>query len=187
MQGLAVIKLTHMKKKIFKEWLANIDERLSSYEYCTIPFATLIHTRQIRKRILTDFEAMQTMIDINDDAYKKLSSLGFKENTGGLDFRAYKDRGLICPNVMDTTTVEVDASVWMNEQLQPIQKVFAMFDLHDVTEITANYDQQHDAVLFIMQSNFKTLLDDCQRFVLPNIIMSGLWIAVIVLSTILFI
>ena len=176
-----------MKRNLFKRWLSKIDERMSSYEYCTLPFATLLHLAKIRRRIAFDFETMQTMIDVNDDAYKKLTQLGFRENEVGKDYRAFIDRGRICPNVMDKTTVEVDASVWMNEQLQSIQNVFALYELNGVTEITANYDTQRDAVLFIIQSKFNILLDDCQRFLIPNILTTVLWCTTIVLSIILFI
>jgi hypothetical protein len=135
---------------------------------CLKPNGTKKLLKQYEKETELLFDSLVTMTDTNDEVYKKLSYLGFKICEETMDLRTVVPRGQVCPDAMDSNTVETDAMIWMQDKLADIQNWFIRYELAGVIEVYANYDSTKDIVLFIMQPILKNEVNDMQRFITIN-------------------
>lgn len=170
-------------KRLFKtiwQFLTRFSSIKDCY-YATLPFGTAIAYAKSLRRQQLDFDTLVTLTDTNDDAYKKLAHLQFKIDDVHKELRMTIDRAKICPTAIDKDTVELDATIWLNEQMLDMQHQFAAFGLDERLVASAFYEQQADMILCTLQSVETDIQADMLRFMSVNRLCTVLWLACVAL------
>jgi hypothetical protein len=115
---------------------------------------------------------MVDMTELNDDVYRVLNKLGF--TISDIDLRCIVARGKVTPDVNDKATVELDANIWIQDALSPIQQFFDLFGLGGQIEVIPEYLESQDSVVFYMRSVYVGYLEDMQRFLFVNLLITTL-------------
>lgn len=154
--------------------LQQLKQSMEETYYCVIPCMTFLKAYQFSRNVELTYASMNEMINVNDDAYKKFSELGFTTDDKHRCFKAFIDRARVCPTAMDKETVELDAMVWLNDQLRSTQQTLYMFNLTEDIHITATYDVARDAVLYVMRPVAFDFAQDIKHFLHVNAVVTVL-------------
>lgn len=164
--------------KLFKKLVSNIED----VYWLPMPFKMQHEHKELLKSIADTYEDLCQMIDNDDLMFKTMSELGFAACEEHYDFRACIARGKVCPDATDAVTVEYDATLWMNEQLQKVQPVFIAYDCVGTIEVIARYEANRDVVVFFMRPILMNDIDEFERLLPTARFISNMFIA-FVLST----
>lgn len=154
----------------FKSWWRRFLQFLQDTYMTCIPFGTFIQYAKYKKQANIDMSTIIELIDINDDLYKQLKTIGFAYDIRHNELRVLLDRARICPNAADVLTVEIDAEVWLNEQLRQFANLFYQFDIDYNEEIAkrATYYPDKDAVLLRIYSIYADVAADAKQSLFTN-------------------
>lgn len=165
-----------MNKANFKRTLMSCWHKLTGPYYCLLPFGAAIVYNQHRRMLVSDFDTLCSMTDLQDDVYKVLSTLQFKIDAKHHDLRALQPRGAVCPDSKQVNAVELDSMIWISDKLRPIQKYFEQYDIGGDIIATATYIEREDNVLFTLQSIRQSIIEDMQRFISINKTTTIMWL-----------
>lgn len=170
-------------KERFKRMLASLFERFDSIYWCTVPFATLIIRRKLAKQVDEVYIAMQQAVELDDDVFKILDKLRFKEDDEHKSFVSVIARGKIAPNVTDAESVKLDAVVWFQDETRELDKLFLAYELAGEIECYPSYVPAKDIVVFTMHPVAQNDLDSSQTFLHINYVVTALSIACVAFAT----
>jgi hypothetical protein len=165
-----------MKAKNLLQYAKLAWYRIAGPYFCLVPFGSAALYTVYKRRLVSDFDTLCSMTDLQDDVFKTLSAMQFKVDTKHHDLRALIPRGKVCPDSKQRNAVELDSIIWITDKLRPIQKYFEQYDIGGDIVATATYIDKEDNVLLTLQSVKQDVLDDMQRFININKAMTVLWL-----------
>lgn len=157
--------------------------KFSKMYWCVLPFVTLIYLFKRRKQAKSEYDALCDIIegDLDTDLANKLDKLHFKYDDKHQELIAVHQRSSIVPNAVDKGTVEVDAAIWMTEQLIEVERTFNRFNLQGKFECypvyvdniaTEGYAATSDVIVFHLHPLVQNEIQDIEQFAIANTVVT---------------
>lgn len=145
------------------------------------PFGVIRSRKESKKNAQQAFDTLLQLVSSNDIVYKKLSELHFTVDSDNRCLLAMIPRSKVSTELY-VDAIEIDANVWITEELNSIQRYFIQFELAGIIEVVPMYIEDRDIIVFKMQSIYETDIEESGKFKNCSIFITIMWITILVLS-----